>query len=89
MHHQRWGGFNKKATCEGLGSSRKSRSLEGEGEQKCCGEYPNRTLFDIFEHNCNKLSLKIFFIEQNSDLFILLMEKTALVEDVVREKPSI
>lgn len=45
MHHQRWGGFNKKATCEGLGSSRKSRSLEGEGEQKCCGEYPNRFIY--------------------------------------------
>ena len=87
MHHQRWGGFNKKATCEGLGSSRKSRSLEGEGEQKCCGEYPNR----IWSVKFRKILgvLKKLFHETNEGLFTRLMGKTDREGVVVLEKRSI
>lgn len=45
MHHQRWGGFKKEVECQGLGSPRKARSVDGSGEQKCCGEYPNRYIY--------------------------------------------
>lgn len=45
MNHQRWGGFNKEQQCQGLGSARKARSIEGTGVQQCCGEYPNRYIY--------------------------------------------
>lgn len=45
MHHQRWGGFNKEAECQGHGQARQARSIDGEGVQQCCGNYPNRFIY--------------------------------------------
>jgi len=57
VHHQRWGGFNKDQQCSGANERAARAEPLGTGEQRCCGDYPNRFLYvhsnkDGGRHGC-------------------------------------